>query len=136
MEEILDIIFKAYSHNIISLEDFTDTILCSTDGKKAETLELSCQYLFIHCPNRCKVVCVYPSIYGATAPFGPCSWYACVCVCICQQLLDLVVRSVGIIFCLSLHKVCHIIIIIPYIQYHMQWSWNKKKLKPMHKYWQ
>ena len=73
MEEILDIIFKAYSHSIISLEDFTDTILCSTDGKKAETLELSCQYFFIHCPNRCKVVCVcvYPSIYGATAPSRP-----------------------------------------------------------------
>jgi len=79
MEEILDIIFKAYSHSIISLEDFTDTTSRSIEGKKAETLKLSCQYFFIQCPNSCKVVCVYicmcvyiyPSIYDATAPSGP-----------------------------------------------------------------
>ena len=145
MEEILDIIFKGYNHSIISLEDFTDTIFHSIEGKKAETLKLSCQYFFIQCPNSCiVVVCVclhiHPWCYSPFWALASHRWRlhsclssahgmrACVCVYICQQLSDLVVRSVGIIFCLSLYKVCHIII-IPYIQYHMQWSWNKRKVE-------
>jgi len=64
MEEILDIIFKAYSHSIISLEDFTDTTSRSIEGKKAETLKLSCQYFFIQCPNSCKwCVCIYVCVF-------------------------------------------------------------------------
>jgi hypothetical protein len=39
MEEILDIIFKAYSNSIISLEDFTEMLFHITEGKKAESLK-------------------------------------------------------------------------------------------------
>jgi len=144
MEAILDIIFKAYSHSIISLEDFTATISRSIEGKKAETLKLSCRYFFIQSPNSCIVVvcvcvCMHPSMVlqpllgpglpQMMSPFLSClPLVVCVCVCVCVNNFQIWLCEVLESYCLSLYKVCHIII-IPYIQYHMQWSWNKKEVE-------
>jgi len=150
MEAILDIIFKAYSHSIISLEDFTATISRSIEGKKAETLKLSCRYFFIQSPNSCIVVvcvcvCIHLWCYSpfwALASHRWClhsclvfrSWYACVCVCVSttfrfgcakcwNHIVSVYTRSATLLLYHTSNTICN-------------GAGIKKKLKPMHKYWQ
>jgi hypothetical protein len=152
MEAILDIIFKAYSHSIISLEDFTATISRSIEGKKAETLKLSCRYFFIQSPNSCIVVvcvcvCMHPSMVlqpllgpglpQMMSPFLSClPLVVCVCVCVCvsttfrfgcakcwNHIVSVYTRSATLLLYHTSNTICN-------------GAGIKKKLKPMHKYWQ
>ena len=90
-----------------------------------------CIYIYIYIHPSIHPPMVLQSLLGPgllqMSPFFSvfCSW--CVCVYIYVNNFQVWLSEVMKSYCLSLYKVCHIII-IPYIQYHMQWSWNKNKL--------
>jgi len=117
--------------------------------------KLSCQYFLIQSPNSCIVVvcvCIHPSMVLQPLP-GPGlpqmmspflsvfrSWYACVCVCVCVYIY---VNNFQIWLCevMESYSVSVYTKSATLLLYHTSnticnGAGIKKKLRPMHKYWQ